>query len=194
MTAKAIGCSFGATRRGQYLSRQAPTALLVRPTVARSRRPALLPPLEFPAVRAAVREVSCVRAAVREVSWPVERDQVSLRRARHSVTEQLRGWGLDRLAGSAELLASELVTNALRYTRGRVRLNLRIRGSRLHCEVEDSSHDSPARREAGADAEGGRGLELLEALTEDWVGAETATGKTVWFELKFSPFDAEVAS
>ncbi len=47
---------------------------------------------------------------------------------------------------TAELLVSEVVTNALRHTRGLLRLNLQVRGSRLRCEVEDTDPAGPVPR------------------------------------------------
>lgn len=87
------------------------------------------------------------------------------------------------MADTAELLVSELVTNALRHTRGALRLNLLVREGRLRCEVEDTASASPVRRVVDTDAEDGRGMELLDLLAEVWGGTRTATGKTVWFEL-----------
>ncbi|MCX5083753.1 ATP-binding protein [Streptomyces sp. NBC_00401] len=96
---------------------------------------------------------------------------------------QLGDWNLEGLADTAELLVSELVTNALRHTRGPLRLNLQVRGSRLRCEVEDTDPTGPVRSVVDADAEGGRGTELLDLLTEAWGSTLTATGKTTWCEM-----------
>ncbi|MFD7626720.1 ATP-binding protein [Streptomyces sp. NPDC059851] len=123
------------------------------------------------------------RATAREASWPLVRDLTSAGRARRVVTGRLRDWGLGGLADTAELLVSELVTNALRHARGPVRLNLRVAGDRLLCEVEDACDADPVRRTAHRGAEGGRGIELLDLLSEAWGSHRTATGKTTWFEL-----------
>ncbi|MFI7413842.1 ATP-binding protein [Streptomyces sp. NPDC049627] len=124
------------------------------------------------------------RATTWDASWPLERDLTSVRRARRLVTGQLGDWALGDLADNAELLVSELVTNALRHTSGALRLNLRVRDSRLLCEVEDTASVGPVRNVADMDAEGGRGTELLDVLADAWGSTRTATGKTVWFELK----------
>jgi hypothetical protein len=58
-----------------------------------------------------------------------------------------------------------------------------VRGSRLRCEVEDTDPAGPVRRVVDADAEGGRGTELLDLLSEAWGSTRTATGKTMWFEM-----------
>jgi hypothetical protein len=60
---------------------------------------------------------------------------------------------------------------------------LQVRGSRLRCEVEDTAPAGPVRSVVDADAEGGRGTELLDLLTEAWGSTRTATGKTTWCEM-----------
>ncbi|MGW1913014.1 ATP-binding protein [Streptomyces sp. NPDC002076] len=124
------------------------------------------------------------RATVWDASWPLPRELTSAGRARRLVTAQLSDWSLADLADTAELLVSEVVTNALRHTRGPLRLNLRVRDSRLACEVEDTESAGPLRSVVDTDAEGGRGTELLDLLADAWGSTETATGKTIWFELR----------
>ncbi|WP_107055486.1 ATP-binding protein [Streptomyces sp. NRRL S-1824] len=123
------------------------------------------------------------RATAQDASWPLAPELISVSRARRLATAQVGEWSLNELADSVELLVSEMVTNSLRHARGPVRLNLQVRGSHLRCEVEDTSSDGPVRRTACADAEGGRGMELLDLLAEAWGSSRTATGKTLWFEL-----------
>ncbi|MFG2123148.1 ATP-binding protein [Streptomyces sp. NPDC048710] len=124
------------------------------------------------------------RATAWDASWPLRRELTSVREARRLVTAQLGDWAVDSLADTAKLLVSELVTNALRHTRGPLRLNLRLRDSRLLCEVEDTESAGPVRNVADPDAEGGRGIELLELLADAWGSVRTATGKITWFELQ----------
>ncbi|MFJ4467033.1 ATP-binding protein [Streptomyces sp. NPDC089424] len=123
------------------------------------------------------------RAGAWEASWPLGRELTSVRRARHLVSAQLGAWALNDHADTVELLVSELVTNALTHTRGPLRLNLRLRGSRLLCEVEDTESTGPTRSVIDADAEGGRGTELLDVLADAWGSVRMPTGKTVWFEV-----------
>ncbi|MFD7780761.1 ATP-binding protein, partial [Streptomyces sp. NPDC059753] len=123
------------------------------------------------------------RATAWDASWPIARELTSVRQARRLVRAQLGDWELEGLADTAELLVSELVTNALRHTRGPLRLNVQVRGSRFRCEVEDTDPTGPVRSVVDADAEGGRGTELLDLLTEDWGSTRTATGKTTWCEM-----------
>ncbi|MGQ5638955.1 MULTISPECIES: ATP-binding protein [unclassified Streptomyces] len=123
------------------------------------------------------------RVSAWDASWPLPRELTSVRRARRLVTAQLSDWSLKDLADTTELLVSELVTNALRHTRGPLRLNLQVRDARLRCEVEDTESAGPIRQIVDADAEGGRGTELLDLLAEAWGSSLTGTGKTTWFEL-----------
>ncbi|MEU9733487.1 SpoIIE family protein phosphatase [Streptomyces sp. NPDC048002] len=115
--------------------------------------------------------------------WRIARDPVQVGRARTVVREQLHDWGLARLADVAELLAGELVTNALRHSHGRpVALRL-VRGDTLLCEVEDDDHELPTLLNAGPLDEFGRGLRLVSTLAREWGTSRTRTGKSVWFEL-----------
>lgn len=154
-------------------ARKAPTSWIARSQTLWSRSLEPLRPLDAPRAR----------ATAWDASWPLSRELTSVRRARRLATAQLGEWDLQDLADTAELLVSELVTNALRHTRGPLRLNLYARGSHLRCEVEDTDSTGPVRRFVDADAEGGRGTELLDLLTEAWGSTPTATGKTMWFEI-----------
>ncbi|MEV6479582.1 SpoIIE family protein phosphatase [Streptomyces sp. NPDC051576] len=115
--------------------------------------------------------------------WRLALDPVEARRARPLVSEQLHAWGLDRLADTAALLAGELVTNAVRHSRGR-RAELRlVRGDTLLCEVDDDDPTLPTLLSTGPDDESGRGLHVVGMLAREWGASRTTAGKTVWFEL-----------
>ncbi|MFG2956654.1 SpoIIE family protein phosphatase [Streptomyces sp. NPDC048291] len=115
--------------------------------------------------------------------WRLALDPAEVRRARAVVREQLHDWGLARLADPAELMVSELFTNALRHSHSRpVQLRL-IRGETLLCEVDDDDHTLPTLLSARPDADAGRGLRVVSTLAREWGTSRTAAGKTVWFEL-----------
>ncbi|MBC2903066.1 SpoIIE family protein phosphatase [Streptomyces cupreus] len=115
--------------------------------------------------------------------WRIALDPVEVGRARAVVREQLHDWGLARHIEVAELLVSELVTNALRHSHSRpVDLRL-VRGDTLLCEVDDDDHELPTLMNAGPDDELGRGLRLVSTLAREWGTSRTSAGKTVWFEL-----------
>ena len=81
------------------------------------------------------------------------------------------------------LLVSEVATNALVHGSGDVVVTVTERGGLLRVEVSDGSSDTPVPRSADPEAEGGRGLALVEALSSAWGTDLTHHGKTVWFEL-----------
>ncbi|MEU6086888.1 SpoIIE family protein phosphatase [Streptomyces sp. NPDC047085] len=114
-------------------------------------------------------------------SWQLPLEATAAARARELATAKLTEWGLEELAFTTELVASELVTNAYRYAQGPVTLRL-IRTQCLICEVSDTSHTSPHLRRARSTDEGGRGLFLVAQLTERWGTRYTHAGKTVWTE------------
>ncbi|WP_406195117.1 SpoIIE family protein phosphatase [Streptomyces sp. NBC_01017] len=115
--------------------------------------------------------------------WRLGLDPAEVGRARALVREQLHGWGLSRLTDSAELLVSELVTNAVRHSHSRpVELRL-VRGETLLCEVDDDDHELPTLLHAGPDDETGRGLRVVSVLARAWGTSRTSAGKAVWFEL-----------
>ncbi|NGO70324.1 SpoIIE family protein phosphatase [Streptomyces boncukensis] len=114
--------------------------------------------------------------------WWLPCEPRSVSRARELAREQLADWQLDGLGDTAELLVSELVTNALRHGEGDIRLRLLLDRT-LVCEVWDAGPVQPRRRRAQATDEGGRGLQLVDLLSAGWGSRRTPGGKTVWFEL-----------
>ncbi|MGV9938166.1 SpoIIE family protein phosphatase [Streptomyces sp. NPDC003401] len=114
--------------------------------------------------------------------WSLPREPRSVGRAREYARGQLLGWDMEPLVDTAELLVSELVTNALRYGEGEIRLRLLLDRT-LVCEVWDAGLVQPRRRRARDTDEGGRGLQLVGLLSAAWGSRRTPRGKTVWFEL-----------
>ncbi|GAA4129747.1 ATP-binding SpoIIE family protein phosphatase [Actinomadura keratinilytica] len=119
------------------------------------------------------------------VSWELPGEPAAIRRARGLVRDRLHRWGLAELADSTVLLASELVTNAVRHAGGRITLRL-VREGGLVCEVFDSSDARPrVNRHAGDalyDAESGRGLHVVGRIARRWGVRRTPAGKVVWAE------------
>ena len=89
-------------------------------------------------------------------------------------------------ARAAELVVSELATNAIRYGSHPIRLRLVHDAATLICEVSDASHTAPHLRRARTFDEGGRGLLLVAQLTERWGSRHTPDGKTIWAELSLT--------
>jgi anti-sigma regulatory factor (Ser/Thr protein kinase) len=107
--------------------------------------------------------------------------------ARLHVRQMLRGWGLASLSDDAGLVTSELVTNAVTATCtvGRpapVRLWLRADGGGVLILVWDCSPKSPGRMDVDGDAEAGRGLALVDAISDrwDWYVPQGTGRKVVW--------------
>jgi serine phosphatase RsbU (regulator of sigma subunit) len=116
------------------------------------------------------------------VTWKLASELTSARRARMLVRRRLRRWGLAELIPTAELLASELVTNAVRYAQGSIALRL-VREDGLVCEVLDDSAALPRLRHAGEEDERGRGLQVVSQLAQHWGARRTLSGKAVWCQL-----------
>ncbi|MCQ4080641.1 ATP-binding protein [Streptomyces sp. RB6PN25] len=96
--------------------------------------------------------------------------------------DTLAGWGLDHLSGTAELLVSELVANALIHARGALGLTV-VRRHVVSCHVRDGSRELPRLHAAQPGDECGRGLSLVDTMASDWGVDLTPWGKEVWFEL-----------
>lgn len=109
--------------------------------------------------------------------------------ARHWVTAQL-DTAPDDVRQTAALLASELVTNAVLHAATPVTVRLVHRPGTLRVEVSDDSPAMPANKEYGAEAATGRGLTVIEALSDAWGTSLEDPGKKVWFELGV-PSEAE---
>jgi Histidine kinase-like ATPase domain len=110
-------------------------------------------------------------------------------------------WALDDIAEDiSHVVNRELVTNAVRASTGEdgrrstrtrapafpvVHLRLQSNHRRVIVEVRDLSTALPAAKQPDPDAEGGRGLLLVEALTERWGWEHNPNwpGKVVWAEL-----------
>ncbi|MCY0948938.1 ATP-binding protein [Streptomyces sp. H27-S2] len=126
-----------------------------------------------------------------QVFWIVPRGPRAPGRARMLLRAQLGAWKVDAgVAGTAELVLSELVTNAVRHARaphGRdIGVRLVRRSGTLRVEVADAGPPVElAAREAAEGDERGRGLAIVEALASRWGYRPRAhgIGKAVWAEV-----------
>jgi signal transduction histidine kinase len=121
------------------------------------------------------------------------RDPRQVGQARRLVRETLPGWGLGGQVALAELIVSELVTNALWHGDGPIDVRLSYAGGSLRVEVHDDGDGRPVRHQATADDEGGRGLELLDGLIALHGGGRGVVddggtgGKTVYVAVTLHP-------
>ncbi|MFI5960719.1 SpoIIE family protein phosphatase [Streptomyces asoensis] len=112
-------------------------------------------------------------------------DPEALSEARHMIRAAVRTWGARDRSDEIELVADELITNALMHTEGAAIVTLRVLTGtehRLRVEVEDSSSALPRRREAGESGVSGRGLMLVDLLADEWGVEARGGGKCVWCE------------
>ncbi|MFF0035229.1 ATP-binding protein [Streptomyces mirabilis] len=138
-------------------------------------------------------------AAQNEVTFRLTRCRRSVPRARALAHAVLGEWGVGQdVLESAELVLSELVTNALRVRVPSdrlvgVRIARSVEDGLLRVEVSDAGSGRPEVRAPGDEDTGGRGLLLVEALAHRWGVEERAggIGKTVWAELKAPDIVAE---
>ena len=112
-------------------------------------------------------------------------------RARRFVSQALRG--LDKpIVEDAELVVTELVTNAVLHGTPPVVLRISPTADRVRLEVEDAGRDMPMRMRESADAMTGRGLSLVSRLSNGWGVEPTGdSGKVVWAEVADGPAEEE---
>ena len=147
-------------------------------------------------MKACTEELAYLGRAREVTSLTLAATLAAVSRARQFTRFALSPWGL---AGDAELVVSELVTNAVQASEASSPLNaadgdpgpqvsVRVRvlayQAGVIVEVWDRDPGAPVRREAGAGDEAGRGLVIVAALSREWGFFHTADGdKVVWAEL-----------
>ncbi|MFI6037225.1 ATP-binding protein [Streptomyces sp. NPDC051315] len=103
---------------------------------------------------------------------------------RRALREMLRHWGKPGRSDIAELLTSELVTNALVHTDHEAVLTATVGPAGLRVEVRDFVSRRPQPRTPNTgDGTHGRGLVLVQSLADAWGVRAHGVGKAVWFEL-----------
>ncbi|MFF4834955.1 SpoIIE family protein phosphatase [Streptomyces sp. NPDC001315] len=116
--------------------------------------------------------------------WMVWRLPDAVMHARRFTARTLRRWKIEEAADTVLLVVSELVTNALVHTQGPVQVDLMLRGDRVRVSVSDSSPRAPAKPViVNWESTGGRGLLLVEAMSEAFGTVPVAGGKQVWSEV-----------
>ncbi|MGW4170546.1 ATP-binding protein [Streptomyces chartreusis] len=138
-----------------------------------------------------VRQTTAGRRLVAEDGTPVAtkaflRDPESVPDARRFVHSALVDWKMPDLADTAELVVSELASNAVLHARcGAFRVTLRqLASDRVRVAVVDRSRTLPQLANAGDDEDHGRGLAIIDALSQRWGTEPLSWGKRVWADLE----------
>ncbi|MFI5797282.1 ATP-binding protein [Streptomyces sp. NPDC051677] len=125
-----------------------------------------------------------------EYSLYIATDLRAVTVSRHTLRAILTVHGLALLIDTAELLASELISNAILHTKGPACLRLRYRDGVLQIGAWDADPEPPeppSRLEEPGDAESGRGMALVRACSDLWhwqpLSRFGRRGKLVWCEL-----------
>lgn len=103
--------------------------------------------------------------------------------ARRLVREQATGLPA-AVVDAAALLTSELVTNGVLHARTPLRVGVSVAPDLLLVSVADRSPHDPVRRDHDLSATGGRGMEIVAELADDYGVTRNGEGKSVWFVLK----------
>lgn len=106
-------------------------------------------------------------------------DPAEVRAARRFVAERVP----DDVRDSITLLVSELVTNAIEHARSPVTVRLFVNDHQVRVEVSDSAAMLPAVADLVDDSDGGRGLRIVEEITDVWGVESNDAGKMIWFEV-----------
>ncbi len=106
--------------------------------------------------------------------------------ARHLAREVLLAWRAPQDATDVELLVTELVANVVDHVRGESVLSLELEYSDgwLRIAVADGSAVRPVVGELRGDQPWGRGMQIVDAIADEWGVEDVDGGKRVWFSLR----------
>jgi anti-sigma regulatory factor (Ser/Thr protein kinase) len=112
----------------------------------------------------------------------------SAKRARSLVSAALNTWGIGHLVDAGTLIVDELLTNSINHTRSRMARIIvrRVAEDRVRIGVADKSPDVPDIRTPSEDSEDGRGLILIDALSDRWGYDRHPSWKVTWAELQLA--------
>ncbi|AVT40434.1 SpoIIE family protein phosphatase [Plantactinospora sp. BB1] len=121
----------------------------------------------------------------RSASMEVPAEPTAPGRVRHWMAGQLNQWGVpEQVVGAAVLCTSELTTNALLHAGTAARVEIDLSPERLLVSVADSgTRGAVTRARTEKLSSRGRGLGLIEQLSDAWGTDPTVRGSTVWFEM-----------
>lgn len=164
-------------------------ALVVCPSPAARELPGVLLAPDRAQAVATVRE----RSDRLRATLSVEHGPGGPAQARAAVITHADRLGLGELADDVVLLVSELVTNAIRHAVAPIDLEIEVDRDQVVVAVRDGSAVPPAPRDADVEAEGGRGMLLVDLLTAEHGVRPQPPGKTVWARLQRTPVEVDVS-
>jgi anti-sigma regulatory factor (Ser/Thr protein kinase) len=119
----------------------------------------------------------------RVAALPLSADAQAGARSRRFAEQTLAGWGLSDQCDDVAIVATELVSNAVRHSLAPVALRLHHIADRIVVEVLDEDDRPPRPGQPGAHDESHRGLLIVETLAQRWGSRPMHPGKAVWAEL-----------
>ncbi|GAC1420663.1 MAG: hypothetical protein NVSMB57_14590 [Actinomycetota bacterium] len=127
---------------------------------------------------------------VRQLS--LEPDASAPGSARRFTVRILQGWQCHQMVETAELLVSELVTNAVKHAGTKIELRVSLRRRAIRFDIIDLSPSQalPGNPEAGSLS--GRGLRIVGSLALEWGTSALDQGKSVWFTVPRSSADRAI--
>jgi len=111
----------------------------------------------------------------------------SAARARTLVDESFASWGCADLAPDARLVAAELVANAVCHAATTIELGLELADGYVRVSVADRAGGVPIVEHPGPDELGGRGMQIVERLSDSWGFERRDGGKVVWARWRIRP-------
>ncbi|WBB81477.1 SpoIIE family protein phosphatase [Micromonospora sp. WMMD882] len=125
----------------------------------------------------------------RSAGMEVPAEPTAPSRVRRWMTAQLSAWQVpESIVGAAVLCTSELTTNALLHAGTAARVEIDLSAERLLVSVADSgTRGAVTKTQTDTLSSRGRGLGLIEQLSDAWGTDPTVRGSTVWFEILIPP-------
>jgi CheY-like chemotaxis protein/anti-sigma regulatory factor (Ser/Thr protein kinase) len=123
------------------------------------------------------------RTAERHASAGFGADVSTVPEARRFLRRWLAEWGIAHLEDAAALVVTELATNAVLHARSPYSVEISHLGGVLRVEVGDGDGGTPEPQVFSAEAESGRGIVLVSAISTSWGIDARAEGKVIWAEL-----------
>jgi anti-sigma regulatory factor (Ser/Thr protein kinase) len=109
----------------------------------------------------------------------------SVAAARHFVRDLLRDQP-DGIVEAVELMTSELATNSVRHAHSDFELVIDDSREQIRVEISDTGDGQPMLRSPTIRERSGRGLRIVQALSDAWGSVPSTNGKMVWFTLSTS--------